>query len=184
MRTIFFNTLFRLEARRMKEHGLRMGTTGRSLHSGLRRPGDHHQGRTRNNACSKAKRLARSGARPGRHHRWFVRRVLMQLCRLVFLEDISGELPPIRGNLSELAMDRSPCQEAYRELEDDMRKALKAHRAPFVLSHHAQDSCCIPFTHTGWDANGTDFDLNSSAGEICHCKPESSQDRIYSKNAG
>ena len=52
---------------------------------------------------------------------------LMQLCAFVFLEDISGELPPYEETYLSVAMD-PPMREAYRELEDDIRQALKAHR--------------------------------------------------------
>jgi hypothetical protein len=51
----------------------------------------------------------------------------IQLCAFVFLEDISGELPPYEETYLSVPMD-APMREAYRELEDDMRKALKAHR--------------------------------------------------------
>jgi hypothetical protein len=45
----------------------------------------------------------------------------------VFLEDISGELPPYEEAYLSVTMD-GPMRETYRELEDDTRKALKAHR--------------------------------------------------------
>lgn len=51
----------------------------------------------------------------------------MQLCAFVFLEDISGELPPYDETYLSVAMD-APMREAYRELEDDIRKALKTHK--------------------------------------------------------
>jgi len=74
----------------------------------------------------------------------------MQLCAFVFLEDISGELPPYAETYLSVPMD-GPMQEAYRELEDDMRKALKAHQGqPFGIEHQCSTlCCCIPITHTG-----------------------------------
>jgi SNF2 family DNA or RNA helicase len=51
----------------------------------------------------------------------------MQLCAFVFLEDISGELPPYEESYLSVAMD-APMREAYSELEDDIRQALKEHR--------------------------------------------------------
>ena len=50
-----------------------------------------------------------------------------QFRAFVFLEDISGELPPYEETYLSVPMD-DPMRDAYRELEEDMRKALKAHR--------------------------------------------------------
>jgi len=72
------------------------------------------------------KRLATVRRKPGASPLLFGE-FLMQLCAFVFLEDISGELPPYAETYLSVPMD-GPMQEAYRELEDDMRKALKAHR--------------------------------------------------------
>jgi hypothetical protein len=52
---------------------------------------------------------------------------LMQLCAFVFLEDISGELPPYEESYVSIPMD-ALMMSAYRELEDAIRKALKEHR--------------------------------------------------------
>ena len=78
------------------------------------------------NACSKAKTTSTVRRKPGASPLLFGE-FLMQLCAFVFLEDISGELPPYEETYLSVPMDAS-MQEAYRELEDDMRKALKAHR--------------------------------------------------------
>jgi hypothetical protein len=51
----------------------------------------------------------------------------MQLCAFVFLEDISGELPPYEETYVSVPMD-SLMMAAYRELEDSIRKALKEHK--------------------------------------------------------
>ena len=51
----------------------------------------------------------------------------MQLCAFVFLEDISGELPPYEESYLSVPMDPL-MMAAYRELEDAIRKALKEHR--------------------------------------------------------
>ncbi len=51
----------------------------------------------------------------------------MQLCAFVFLEDISGELPPYEESYLSVPMDPQ-MMAAYRELEDSIRKALKEHR--------------------------------------------------------
>ena len=122
-----FNTLFRLEAARMKEHGYEWGTTGRSsftqdygvLETITRvEPSD--------NRCSKSKTTSTVRRRPGASPLLFGE-FLMQLCAFVFLEDISGELPPYEESYLSVPMDLL-MMAAYRELEDSIRKALKEHR--------------------------------------------------------
>jgi hypothetical protein len=51
----------------------------------------------------------------------------MQLCAFVFLEDISEELPRYEESYLSIGMDPL-MMAAYRELEDDIRTALKEHR--------------------------------------------------------
>jgi len=122
-----FNTLFRLEAGRMKEHGYEWGTTGRTSFTqdyGVLEtitkvePAD--------NACSKAKATSVVRRKPGASPLLFGD-FLMQLCAFLFLEDISGELPPYEETYLSVPMD-APMQAAYQELEDSIRSALKAHR--------------------------------------------------------
>jgi superfamily II DNA or RNA helicase len=122
-----FNTLFRLEAARMKEHGYEWGTTGRSSFTqdyGVLEtitkvePSD--------NRCSKSKATSTVRRKPGASPLLFGE-FLMQLCAFVFLEDISGELPPYEENYLSVPMDPL-MMAAYRELEDAIRKALKEHR--------------------------------------------------------
>lgn len=122
-----FNTLFRLEARRMKEHGYEWGTTGRSSFTqdyGVLEtitkvePAD--------NRCSKSKTTSVVRRKPGASPLLFGE-FLMQLCAFVFLEDISDELPPYEESYVSVPMDED-MREAYRELEDDIREALKKHR--------------------------------------------------------
>ncbi len=122
-----FNTLFRLEAGRMKEHGYEWGTTGRSSFTqdyGVLEaitkiePAD--------NACSKAKTTSTVRRKPGASPLLFGE-FLMQLCAFVFLEDISGELQPYEESYVSVPME-PPMLETYRELEDEIRKALKAHK--------------------------------------------------------
>jgi superfamily II DNA or RNA helicase len=122
-----FNTLFRLEARRMKEHGYEWGTTGRS--SFIQDYGVLEtitKVEPANNACSKAKTTSTVRRKPGASPLLFGE-FLMQLCAFVFLEDISAELPPYEETYLSVPMDPLML-EAYRELEDEIRKALKAHR--------------------------------------------------------
>jgi len=122
-----FNTLFRLEAGSMKEHGYEWGTTGRSSFTqdyGVLEtitkvePAD--------NRCSKAKATSTVRRKPGSSPLLFGE-FLMQLCTFVFLEDVSGELPPYEETYVSVPMDPLMTG-AYRELEDDIRKALKEHR--------------------------------------------------------
>jgi superfamily II DNA or RNA helicase len=122
-----FNTLFRLEAGRMKEHGYEWGTTGRSAFTQ-----DYGVLETitkiepAENRCSKAKTTSMVRRKPGASPLLFGE-FLMQLCAFVFLEDISGELPPYEESYVSVPMDALMLG-AYRELEDGIRKALKEHR--------------------------------------------------------
>ena len=122
-----FNTLFRLEAGRMKEHGYEWGTTGRSSFTQ-----DYGVLETitkvepTDNRCSKAKTTSTVRRKPGASPLLFGE-FLMQLCAFVFLEDISGELPPYEESYLSVPMDPM-MMAAYRELEDSIRKALKEHR--------------------------------------------------------
>jgi superfamily II DNA or RNA helicase len=122
-----FNTLFRLEAAGMKEHGYEWGTTGRSAFMQ-----DYGVLETitkvepENNRCSKAKTTSMVRRKPGASPLLFGE-FLMQLCAFVFLEDISGELPAYEENYVSVAMDPL-LMAAYRELEDAIRKTLKEHR--------------------------------------------------------
>jgi superfamily II DNA or RNA helicase len=122
-----FNTLFRLEARRMKQHGYEWGASGRSAFTQ-----DYGVLETitkvepEDNRCSKSKTTTIIRRKPGASPLLFGE-FLMQLCAFVFLEDISGELPSYEENYISVPMDPLMA-EAYRELEDDIRKALKEHR--------------------------------------------------------
>ena len=122
-----FNTLFRIEAARMKEHGYEWGTTGRTsfiqdygvLETITRvEPAE--------NRCSKAKTTSTVRRKPGASPLLFGE-FLMRLCAFVFLEDISGELPPYEETYLSVPMDPLMLA-AYRELEDAIRQALKEHR--------------------------------------------------------
>ena len=122
-----FNTLFRLEAAGMKEHGYEWGTTGRSAFMQ-----DYGVLETvtkvepEENRCSKAKTTSMVRRKPGASPLLFGE-FLMQLCAFVFLEDISGELPAYEEDYVSVAMDPL-LMATYRELEDAIRKALKEHR--------------------------------------------------------
>jgi superfamily II DNA or RNA helicase len=122
-----FNNLFRLEAKRMKEHGYEWGTTGRS--SFIQDYGVLEtitKIEPANNACSKAKTTSMVRRKPGASPLLFGE-FLMQLCAFVFLEDISSELPPYEEQLLGIPMDDS-LRAAYQALEEDIRAALKKHK--------------------------------------------------------
>jgi superfamily II DNA or RNA helicase len=122
-----FNNLFRLEAKRMKEHGYEWGTTGRS--SFIQDYGVLEtitKIEPANNACSKAKTTSMVRRKPGASPLLFGE-FLMQLCAFVFLEDISSELPPYEERLLGIPMDDS-LRAAYQSLEEEIRKALKEHK--------------------------------------------------------
>lgn len=154
-----FNTLFRLEAARMKEHGYEWGTTGRSSFTQ-----DYGVLETitkiepAENRCSKAKTTSMVRRKPGASPLLFGE-FLMQLCAFVFLEDISGELPPYEESYVSVPMD-PVMMGAYRELEDAIRKALKEHRGNrSVLSTMLNTLLLYPDHPYGLGTlHGTEFD--------------------------
>jgi superfamily II DNA or RNA helicase len=179
-----FNTLFRLEAKRMKEHGYEWGTTGRS--SFIQDYGVLEtitKVEPANNACSKAKTTSTVRRKPGASPLLFGE-FLMQLCAFLFLEDISGELPPYEETYLSVPMD-APMQEAYRELEDDMQKALKAHRGNrSVLSTMLNTLLLYPDHPYGLGTlYGTEFDpeLKRKVRFVIAEPRDLPEDRIYSK---
>jgi len=154
-----FNTLFRLEARRMKQHGYEWGASGRSAFTQ-----DYGVLETitkiepEDNRCSKSKATTMIRRKPGASPLLFGE-FLMQLCAFVFLEDISGELPPYEETYLSVAMDPL-IAEAYRELEDEIRKALKEHRGNrSVLSTMLNTLLLYPdHPYAMGTLYGTDFD--------------------------
>lgn len=123
-----YNTLFRLEAGRMKEHGFEWGTAGRSSFTkeyGVLETVTRIE--PEDNACSnKAKTTSVVRRKPGASPLLFGE-FLMQLCAFVFLEDISNELPPYEETFLSVPMDPI-MRAAYENLEDQIRKALKENK--------------------------------------------------------
>src|SRR5260370_3626356 len=154
-----FNTLFRLESGRMKEHGYEWGTTGRSSFTQ-----DYGVLETitkvepAENRCSKSKTTSTVRRKPGASPLLFGE-FLMQLCAFVFLEDISGELPPYEETYLSVPMDPL-MMAAYPELEDAIRKALKEHRGNrSVLSTMLNTLLLSPDHPYGFGTlNGKEFD--------------------------
>jgi len=129
-----FNILFRLEARKMLEEGFEHGASGvrafTEVYGLLEKvtviePAD--------NRCSEARVSKRVRRRPGASPLLFGR-FLMGLGAFVSLEDISEALPPYQEEVVSVEMD-PPLQQAYEELEKQIKEALKEHRGnPSVVS--------------------------------------------------
>jgi superfamily II DNA or RNA helicase len=179
-----FNTLFRLEAGRMKEHGYEWGTTGRSSFTqdfGVLEtitkvePAD--------NRCSKAKTSSVVRRKPGASPLLFGE-FLMQLCAFVFLEDISDELPPYEESYVSVPMDEE-MREAYRALEEDIRQALKKHRGNrSVMSTMLNTLLLYPDHPFGLETlYGTEFDpeLKRKVRFVIAEPPNLPEDHIYAK---
>ncbi len=122
-----FNILFRLGPSRMLEEGFEHGEAGIRAFTetyGLLEkitviePAD--------NACSDARVTTRVRLRPGASPLLFGRH-LMSLGAFVSLEDISDALPPYREDVVDVEMDQ-PLKEAYEQLEQDIKAALREHR--------------------------------------------------------
>jgi superfamily II DNA or RNA helicase len=179
-----FNTLFRLEAARMKEHSYEWGTTGRSSFTQ-----DYGVLETitkvepAENRCSKAKTTSMVRRKPGASPLLFGE-FLMQLCAFVFLEDISGELPPYEESYLSVPMD-ALMMAAYRELEDAIRKALKEHRGNrSVLSTMLNTLLLYPDHPFGLGTlYGTEFDpeVQHNVRFIIAETRDLPEDQLYSK---
>jgi len=122
-----FNILFRLQPSRMLEEGFEYGDAGIRAFTetyGLLEeitviePAD--------NACSEARVTRRVRHRPGASPLLFGR-FLMSLGAFVSLEDISDALPPYREEVVSVEMD-DPLKEAYGDLEQAIKQALREHR--------------------------------------------------------
>jgi hypothetical protein len=122
-----FNILFRLGAYQMLEEGFEYGDAGIRAFTetyGLLEeitviePAD--------NACSEARVTKRVRHRPGASPLLFGR-FLMSLGAFVSLEDISDALPPYQEEVVSVEMDPA-LKEAYEDLEQDIKEALREHR--------------------------------------------------------
>jgi len=122
-----YNILFRLEASRMLDEGFEYGEAGVRAFTetyGLLEkitviePAD--------NACSESRVSKRVRHRPGASPLLFGR-FLMSLGAFVSLEDISDALPPYQEEIVSVEMDPA-LKEAYQNLEQDIKEALREHR--------------------------------------------------------
>ena len=179
-----FNTLYRLEARRMKEHGYEWGASGRSAFTR-----DYGVLETitkiepEDNRCSKSKATMMVRRKPGASPLLFGE-FLMQLCAFVFLEDISGELPPYEESYLSVPMDPI-MTDAYRDLEDDIRQALKEHKGNrSVLSTMLNTLLLYPDHPYGFGTlYGAEFDeeVGRNVRFVIAETRDLPQDRLYSK---
>ncbi len=78
------------------------------------------------NACSEGRTTKRVRRRPGASPLLFGH-YLMDLAAFLSLEDISNALPPYREEVVPVDMDE-PLKAAYKDLEDQVKEALRAHR--------------------------------------------------------
>lgn len=179
-----FNTLFRLEAKKMKEQGYVWGSAGRASFTQ-----DYGVLETitkvepEDNRCSKSKTTTMVRRKPGASPLLFGE-FLMQLCTFVFLEDISDELPPYEESYLSVPMD-DDMREAYRELEDNIRQALKKHRGNrSVLSTMLNTLLVYPDHPYGLGTlYGSEFDgeLKRKVRFVIAETRDLPQDRLYSK---
>jgi len=179
-----FNTLFRLEAAKMKQRGYEFGTAGRTAFAQ-----DYGVLETitkiepAENACSKAKTTTMVRRKPGASPLLFGE-FLMDLCAFVFLEDISGELPPYEETCLSVPMEPL-MQAAYQELEDAIRTALKEHRGNrSVLSIMLHTLLLYPDHPYGLGSlYGTEFDpeLQRKVKFLIAHTRDLPQDRLYAK---
>jgi len=109
---------------------------------------------------------------------------LMQLCAFVFLEDISGELPPYEESYVSVSMDPL-MMAAYRELEDTIRQTLKEHKGNrSVLSTMLNTLLLYPDHPYGLGTlygKEFDHDLNRNVAFIIAETRDLPEDQLYSK---
>ena len=122
-----FNILFRLQAAKMVGEGFEFGEAGLRLFTetyGLLEKVTVIE--PEDNSCSEARVTKQVRRRPGASPLLFGR-FLMSLGAFISLEDISEALPDYREEVVSVGMD-PPLKEAYKKLEEDVKKALKEHR--------------------------------------------------------
>ncbi|HXK03821.1 MAG TPA: helicase-related protein, partial [Verrucomicrobiae bacterium] len=125
--------LFRLDARKMIEHGFEHGV---GLGPFLETYGLLETITTiepAENACSEAKVTRRVRRRPGASPRLFGD-FLMPMAAFLSLEDIAHALPPYREEVVRVEMDEV-LKRAYEKLEEEVKEALRKYRGnPSVIS--------------------------------------------------
>jgi len=123
-----YNTLFRLDAKRMVRDGFTWGAAGKERFTqqfGVIETIERTK--IEDNACSKKNKTEVTiRRRPGASPLLFGK-YLMDTCAFVSLEDISDALPSYREEVIPVAL-KGPLQEAYEQLENDIRATLQENR--------------------------------------------------------
>ena len=122
-----YHLLFRLEAEKMVGLGYEWGAAG--VRSFAETYGVLEKITTiqpADNACSKARVTTQVKRRPGASPLLFAN-FLMELGAFISLEDISCDLPTYTEEVIGVEMEPA-LRAAYRQLEDDVKRALKEHR--------------------------------------------------------
>jgi hypothetical protein len=179
-----FNILFRMHPAKMVTEGFEHGEAGVRMFSetyGLLEkitviePED--------NSCSEARVTKRVRRRPGASPLLFGR-FLMSLGAFISLEDISEALPPYREEVVSVEMD-APLKEAYKKLEEDVKKALKEHRGNQSVMSVVLSALLLypdrPF-HLG-DLFGWEYDPETQRREkfLIAQTPDLSEEYVYAK---
>src|SRR6267143_2058374 len=179
-----FNILFRLEPAKMVKEGFEHGEAGVRAFTetyGLLEkitviePAD--------NACSDGRITKRIRRRPGASPLLFGR-FLMSLGAFISLEDISEALPPYREEVVSVEMD-TPLRDAYKKLEEAIKKALQEHRRnPSVMSVALNALLLYPDRPFGLgDLYGYEYDPVTQKRErfLISATPDLSEDQVYAK---
>lgn len=179
-----FNILFRLQPARMVGEGFEYGEAGVRAFTqtyGLLEkvtviePTD--------NACSGGRITKRIRRRPGASPLLFGR-FLMSLGAFISLEDISEALPPYREEVISVEMDPA-LRNAYKKLEDDIKKALQEHRRnPTVMSVALNALLVYPDRPFGLgDLYGYDYDPETRKRErfLIAATQDLNQTHVYAK---
>ncbi len=179
-----FNILFRMHPARMVQEGFEYGEAGVRAFTetyGLLEkitviePED--------NSCSEARVTKRVRRRPGASPLLFGR-FLMSLGAFISLEDISEALPPYQEEVVSVEMD-PPLKEAYKKLEEDVKKALKEHRGNQSVMSVALNALLLypdrPF-HLG-NLYGWEFDPERQRREkfLIAQTPDLNEEQVYGK---
>lgn len=179
-----FNILFRLEPAKMVKECFEFGeasvrgfteTYGLLEKVTVIEPED--------NSCSEARVTKRIRRRPGASPLLFGR-FLMSLGAFISLEDISEALPPYREEVVGVEMDPS-LKEAYKKLEEDVKKALKEHRGNQSVMSVALNALLLypdrPFrlgNLYGWEFNP---ETQRREKFLVAATPDLSEDHVYAK---
>ncbi|MGC2673974.1 MAG: helicase-related protein, partial [Candidatus Acidiferrum sp.] len=179
-----FNILFRMHPAKMVQDGFEYGEAGvRAFTESYGLLEKITVIEPEDNSCSEARVTKRIRRRPGASPLLFGR-FLMSLGAFISLEDISEALPPYLEEVVSVEMD-PPLKEAYKKLEEDVKKALKEHRGNQSVMSVALNALLLypdrPFrlgNLYGWE-----FDPETQRREkfLISATPDLSEDQVYAK---